>query len=203
MVERETEVSVASYEAAEKRLLAWGAEYRRISEALDTTASTTISRTLQHAQVHDSGAPRGTRRPRRECLDCGWRMDPRRWGAFVGSRKHGNQRVSWNADACPKCGSTLYRQAELTADGKETPRSAPAPLALRSLSSEALRIERLLRHLEPYLRDVIDRKYRIGQRDHEAARELRIPKRVYELWRRMAVAQFAEVLAEPASLRAR
>lgn len=197
MAEREQDISTAAYEATHKLLTEWAAEYWRITgETGETDASaTTISRTLQAAQVFDEDeAPRETRRSRRECLDCHYRASVRRWGNYTASRVNG--RRCWSSDACPKCRSTLYREAELSARGKETRNAGPVPLAIRSLSGEALRIEAAMKHLEPYMRDVIHREYRIRQRTDEASRELRVPKNVYRGWVRIAVAEFALVLAD-------
>lgn len=214
MIERDDDVSDELYQAAVKRLEAWGDEYQRIKAALSETAGDpeerpvrhqrlaawkeTIARALGRAQSGTAEDPRW-KRSRRECLECGHRASPRRWGKYLGAgrRKGRVKRIAWSSDACPKCGSTSYRIATLTARGRET-RSGAASLGLAALSTEALRTEALLKRLTPEERDVIARKFRIRQKDEDACRDLRVRKGVYRLWVDAAIAQFAIVLAEDA-----
>lgn len=215
---QDEDVSDELFDEAHKRLTAWGDEYRRISEALSPPIASepgevpikhqrlaawkeTISRALGRAQHGPAEDPRW-KRSRRECINCGHRASPKRWGKYVGDRgkKGVVQRQAWVSEACPRCGSTAYRAATLTARGRET-RTSPRVLPVPSLSSEALRTEALLKRLpEDYMRDVIHRRYRIGMPDRVACQDLRVPKNIYRLWLRMAVSQFALIiLAEKSS----
>lgn len=189
-----SDVSPVSWEAAERLLIEWGDEYARIHEALGKSAATTIAKSLEHAQAFEDEAWRPRRRVRRECLDCGYRSPSRRWGAFVGPKR---KRLSWSSDACPRCKSLHYREATLTARGRETKVAAPGRLALQALSTQTLRIEAALTRLpDDWMRDVLHRRYRIRQPDRKACQELRVTKSHYQRWINMAVAQFAIVWVE-------
>lgn len=189
-------------EEARRLLAAWGEACGRISTSHGVARATGLRAIIAHIQRAEADRKRAeaerqrklkrqashgeSDRPRRQCLDCGYRG--RRWGARVDGR--------WRPGACPECLSCRTRTAEPTALGRES--KTPGPLSIQQLSAEVLRVDAIVALLPGWMQQPVRRRYAYRQPDRFAAEDLKVDERVYRARLLAAERRLAEIVARRA-----
>lgn len=170
----EIRVGSPPFKETERRLQDWGRAARQYAQALGLPTSSGIARMIEHVKVHEQ-LRKGVKPLKRSKLI---KADP-------------------NADA--EAVSLEIRHSE------KAPIVARETMSIRlskvQWEAAVLQVEDAVKRLDKDQQKAINRSYRFGQPDRDAAIELRMPKERYKDWRESAVIRVAEILAERGAFR--